>query len=506
MGVRVSAAEPADVILRGGDVRTMDEARPHASAIAVRGDRIVALDDVAALIGPKTRIIELRGATVVPSLTDAHAHLASLGLSLERLDLRGCSSAADCAARVKPGHGEWILGRGWDQNRFADKSFPTHAALDRVAPKQPVWLTRVDGHAGWANGEALRRAGISRDSKDPAGGRIVRDASGEPTGVLVDDAMDLIGRVVPKPGAAELEAAILRAQQVALSCGLVEIHEMGIDAATIAVYEKLAREGKLALRIYAFAAASEAERLLQHAPDQMVGSFTLRGIKLFADGALGSRGAALLAPYSDDAKNSGLILTPRDQIEKIARAAVAKGWQIAVHAIGDRANRDVLDAFERAGAGPRQRFRIEHAQVVAPADFARFAKLGVIASMQPTHAISDGPWAESRIGKERMKGAYAWRTMLENRVHLAFGSDFPVEEPSVVAGLAAAASKLTQDEALHGFTAGAAFAAIEEERRGRAAPGMAADLSIFDGKFPEWKPRATMVAGKIAWSALPEKP
>ena len=506
------AGEPADLVLRGGEIRTMDPAHPIAHAIAVRGDKIVALDDVT--IGPKTKVIELQGATVIPSLTDAHAHLSGLGMALVGIDLRGCNSPADCAKRVAaaaPSRGEWRIGRGWDQNLFADPKFPTHAALDGISG--PVYLRRVDGHAVWANAAALRLAKIDRATKDPDGGKIVRDERGEPTGVFVDGAMSLIEHVLPAPNADSIEAAILRAQSVALSVGLTEVHEMGIDAATIAAYERLAGDGRLTLRVYAFAAPAEAQRLLQHAPDRPIGRFTLRGIKLFADGALGSRGAALLAPYADDPKNSGLVVTPPDQIKQTAQAAVAKGWQLAIHAIGDRANRDVLRAYQDAGVRAPDRFRIEHAQVVHRDDFGGFRNLA-IASMQPTHATSDMAWAEARIGRERIKGAYAWRTMLNSGVHLAFGSDFPVEKPDVIAGIVAAVKRggwtleqaLTLDEALHAFTTGAAYAAFEEKWRGTAAPGMAADLTVFDGKFPDWKPKMTIVAGQIAWSSLREHP
>jgi predicted amidohydrolase YtcJ len=491
---RALAAEPADLVLRGGDVLTQDPARPHAHAIAVRGPRIVAVGDdadVAPLVGPHTRVVELRGRAVAPALTDAHAHLADLGQALTEVDLRGCTAADDCAQRLTTAHGDWIIGRGWDQNRFAVPEFPTHAALDRVVPGSAVVLERVDGHALWLNAVALRRAGITKATPDPAGGKIVRDAAGAPTGILVDRAMELVQRARPAPTAAAIEAAILRAQDVAVAQGLTEIHDMGLPLATIAVYRALAAAGRLKLRVYAFGSMQAAETLLAHAPapSEPLAWFTLRGIKLYADGALGSRGAALLAPYSDDPTNRGLTLTPPQKMAELARRAVQSGWQIAVHAIGDRGNRDVLDAYEKAGVGPAQRFRIEHAQVVALPDFARFAKAGLVASMQPTHAVSDHGWAEARLGPARLSGAYAWRRMLDAGVHLAFGSDFPVEDVSLVAGLRAAVERanwtvgerLTLDEALAAFSSGAAYAAFEESWRGRAAVGQAADLTVFDG-------------------------
>jgi len=508
-----AAEVPADLVLRNGYILTQDAAHPHAHSVATRGGFIIALDDVDKLIGPKTRVVDLHGRAVVPSLTDAHAHLAGLGFAAAMVDLRACTSADDCVARAagkKPTRGDWTLGRGWDQNRFPDAKFPTHVPLDKVAG--PAWFERVDGHAGWANAAAMRRAKITRDTRDPAGGKIVRDDKGEPTGVFVDNAMSLVERAIPEPTAAETEAALLRAQALVLAEGLTEIHDMGIGHDTQAAYEKLVADGRLQLRVYAMGAQSEAERLFAHPPvhARPGATFTLRGIKLYADGALGSRGAALLAPYSDDPQNRGLEITPEPVLEKLARGAVAAGWQVAVHAIGDRGNRNVLDAYTAAGVGPAQRFRIEHAQVVALDDIPRFAKLGVIASMQPTHATSDSPWAEKRVGPERIKGAYAWRKMLSAGVRLAFGSDFPVEEPSVVAGFRAAVERggwtpgerLTLDETLRAFTTGAAYAAFEEAWRGRAAPGMAADLTVFDrGAADLVHARAdlTVVAGRVVY-------
>ncbi|HXU72384.1 MAG TPA: amidohydrolase [Polyangia bacterium] len=510
---------PADLVLRGGDVLTQDPARPHARAVAVRGHVIVALDDVDSLIGPKTRVVELHGRAVVPSVTDAHAHLVGLGLAAQQIDLHGCRSADACADAValglrdphrSPKRGDWILGRGWDQNRFPDGKFPTHATLDRFAGA--VFLERVDGHAIWVNGKAMQLAHVDRATKDPPGGRILRDGNGDPTGIFVDNAMALVERALPAPTAAETEAAILRGQDLALAAGLTEIHEMGIGHDVVDVYRRLAADGKLKLRVYAFAAQSDADRVLAHAPapSQRDAMFTLRGIKLYADGALGSRGAALLQPYSDEPASTGLVITPEPELARIARAAVAKGWQVGVHAIGDRGNRNVLDAYAAAGVRPAQRFRIEHAQVVALDDIPRFAKMGIIASMQPTHATSDSPWAEKRVGPERIKGAYAWRRMLLAGVPLAFGSDFPVELPLVVDGIRAGVErggwtvdqKLTLDETLRAFTTGAAFAAFEESWRGRAAPGMAADFTIFDGparSLGHGKIDMTIVGGRVVY-------
>ena len=404
-----AAGPPADLILRGGDILTQDPARPHARALAVRDGLIVALDDAAtALAGPKTRVIELQGRAVVPALTDAHAHLVNLGLARNQVELRGCRSAADCAGRIardRHRRGAWTLGRGWDQNLFPDGKFPTHAALDALPG--PVWVRRVDGHAGWANAAALRAAGLTRASQDPPGGKGVRDPSGAPTGIFVDNAMSLIDRAVPAPSPAEIEAAILRGQELALAEGLTEVHEMGIPLAYTDVYKRLAARGRLHLRVYAYGAQDQAARIFAHppAPSKPGAFFTLRGLKIYADGALGSRGAALLAPYSDDPGNRGLVLTG------------------------------------------------------AP---------------------------------------------------LAFGSDFPVEEVSVVDGFRAAVERagwsdgeqLTLDETLRAFTTGAAFAAFEEGWRGRGTEGLAADLTVFDRPAADLvhaRVDATLVGGKIVY-------
>lgn len=462
----------------------------HKSTLAVRGDAIVAYDDAQAWIGPSTRVLDLAGKSVVIGLADAHCHLYGLGTDLENVSVRQLASEAEVAkvvadaAQERPA-GEWLIGRGWDQNRWPGQQFPTKASLDAVVNDRPVLLRRVDGHAAWVNSRALAEAGITKATPDPAGGKIVRDASGEPTGVLVDNAMDLVEAKIPAPTPEVRERRILAAAKVATELGFTAVHEMGIEPATAEVYRKLAAENRLPLRVYAYLAgdASRAEELRQHPPEPATGRFVMRGVKYFADGALGSRGARLYQPYDDEDGNVGLWLTEPQALAAAVDAAVAGGWQTAIHAIGDAGIGSVLGAYLKY---PDRRLRIEHVQVIAPQDIPRLVQAKAVASMQPTHATSDMPWAEARVGKQRIKGAYAWRTILDAKIPVAFGSDFPVEEVNPLLGLDAAVAragwypeqKLTLDEAVAGFTTGAAYAVGEEKHAGARA-----DLTIFDGKL-----------------------
>ncbi len=523
---------PADLIILGGRVLTGDPAQPEAQALAARGGRIArvgARAAIEALRGPHTEIIDLAGGTAVPGLTDAHAHLVGLGRDLEIIDLRGAASIDEVVTRIRraPPPGGWILGRGWDQNLWPGAAMPTHHPLTEAFQDRPVWLTRIDGHAGWANQVALAAAGIGADTPAPEGGEILRDDRGQPTGVLVDNAMALVP--VPPPTEADLLRQILAAQEHILARGLTGLHEMGIDPAADAAFRALVRRGELRLRVHGYAdQAWFAGELGERAPDPILESarYLLAGVKIYADGALGSRGAALLAPYADRPDHRGLLLLDDAALDALCDRALARGWQIATHAIGDRGNRVVLDAYARAltrHPGADRRLRIEHAQILDLADIPRFAELGVIASMQPTHATSDMAWVPDRLGPDRLAGAYAWRRLLDAGARLALGSDFPVELPDPTHGLHAAITRqdpagtppggwlpdqrLTLDEALDGFTRTAAFAAHRDTHLGRLLPGHAADLTCFAADLRALAPRelrdapilATIIAGERCW-------
>ena len=526
----------------GGPIWTMDPARPLVQALAVREGRVLALGGVAEVQrfqGSRTRVLDLGGGLAVPGLTDAHAHLIGLGAELEEVDLRGAASIEEVVARVQKGAPPegWVLGRGWDQNLWPGGAMPTHDALTAAFPERPVWLRRVDGHAGWANRAALQVAGITARTPAPQGGEIsVRDgaAGREPTGLLVDAAMLLMP--VPAPSRETLRRRALQAQARVLPLGLTGVHEMGVGREVDAVLRELAAAGELQLRMTGYADADWWSRhLVEAGPSsglpELAGlddRYALVGVKLYVDGALGSRGAALLAAYDDRPGHRGALQHTQAQLDALVLAAVRGGWQVAAHAIGDAAIRGVLDALAAArSAVPRAdpRLRVEHAQIVDLADVPRFARLGAVASMQPTHATSDMAWVPARIGATRLPGAYAWRRFLDARVPLAFGSDFPVEQPAPSLGLQAAVTRqdaraqppggwlpdqrLTLYEAVAGFTTGAAFAAAQQSWRGRLARGMAADLSCFHDDL-RMQPsaalgaasvRATVIAGRVAWEA-----
>jgi predicted amidohydrolase YtcJ len=497
----------ADVALIHGDLWTMDPARPRAQAVAWKGERVIAVGDdaaVRAVTGPATRVIDLHGRAASPGLVDAHCHLYGLGADLENVSVRGLGSEAEtvaamaAAAKGRPA-GEWLIGRGWDQNRWPGQKFPTTKLLDAAVGDRPVVLQRIDGHAFWVNSAALRLAGITKATKDPAGGKILRGPGGQPTGVLLDNAEALVASKQP-PATPELRAKRLRAASaVAVAAGLTGIHDMGIEEETAAAYEQLAAAHQLPLHVHAFLSAPADNARLATPPRPAVGRFEMTGVKLYADGALGSRGARLYAPYSDDPGNVGLWRTDPQAIQAAVEAAVAGGWQVGIHAIGDAAVGAVIDAYlaaNRAHPGDH-RLRIEHAQIVAAKDVPRIVEAHAIASMQPTHATSDMPWAEARVGAQRITGAYAWRTMMEHHIPVAGGSDFPVEQVAPLLGIYAAVTrqdskgmpaggwypqqKMTLSEALGAFTTGAAYAGKAEATRGALAVGKAADITVYSG-------------------------
>jgi hypothetical protein len=531
---------PADLVIRDARIYTEAPARPQAQAqaLAVRGGRIVAIGqnaDVLATIGPETQVLDLGGKTVLPGLIDSHGHMLNLGNRLSDVDLVGTPTYQAVIDRVvararRTRKGEWILGRGWDQNDWPQTAMPIHAALSRAVPDHPVRLTRIDGHAALVNARAMALAHITRDTKDPPGGAILHDAGGEPTGVLVDAARGLVESVIPSITAAERQRRLLGAMRECARLGLTMVHDAGIGPEELAAYRALLARGTFPIRVNAMAAARSAllDTVLAHGPEAG-DRFMLRTIKVVADGALGSRGALLGEPYSDDPHNLGLSTFPLERLREIGEQALAKGLQVRVHAIGDSANHGTLDAFEQAFGGrphPEARWAIEHAQIVRPADIARFARLGIVASMQPTHATSDGPWAEQRLGPERVRWGYAWRSFMDAGVPVVSGSDFPVESVDPMLGLYAAITRrdldgklpaggwfpeqrMTPAEALHSFTMGGAWLAFREADLGSLEVGKQADFVVVDrdvvagpaDDIPHAKVLRTVVGGKTAFEA-----
>jgi len=506
---RLSAAEDAaERLLRHGVFHTVSAAGTVEGSLAIRGGRIVYLGSdagAAAFVGPRTEIVDLGGRAVTPGLIDAHSHLAGYALDLAHVDLRGAATFEEVVDRVRAAAaklppGQWVLGRGWDQNRWPGKQLPTHDQLSRAVPEHPVFLERVDGHAALLNARAMELDGITRDTADPAGGRYLRDASGLPTGVVVDRAKEAVKERLPEPSLAQFVPLLRDAARRCVAVGLTTVTDMGVGSSQLAAYDAARADSGLPLRVALFLSDSDAlladwfARGIRLDPEARL---QVRGVKMYADGALGSRGAALVEPYRDDPGNMGLLVTPGDHMADVARRAKAAGFQVAVHGIGDRGNLVALDALERALGGPHPelRWRLEHAQVLRLQDIARLARLGIIASMQPTHATSDMGWAEDRIGPVRLEGAYAWRKVLAAGGRLALGSDFPVESIDPRLGLYAAVTRqdlaglpaggwhpeerLTRDEALRGFTLDAAYSVFWEREIGSLEVGKRADLVVY---------------------------
>jgi len=526
------AAEPN--ILVGPRFWTGDAAHPWADALVLSEGRIVALAskaEIPKLIAGGGSVRELPGVVAVPGLVDAHGHLAGYALARRRVDLAGTTSVEQALDRVEKfaaAHPDdrWVQGRGWDQNEWPDHAWPDADRLEQIVPGRPCALWRVDGHALWVNRTALAAAGIGPATKDPSGGTIHRDSDGRPTGILVDNAAELVAAKIPAPSAKELRAALEAAAPELTSLGLTGVHAMDVDGKEWDALEALAREGRFPLRVTAYAKLESDlhRRLLAQGP-LVSGRLRAAGVKLYADGALGSRGARLLAPYDDARGVKGLWIVPPKKLEEQVAAVLAARLQPAVHAIGDAANREVLDAFaaaERRDPAARDlRPRVEHAQILDRADVPRFARLGAIASMQPTHATSDMPWVEDRLGSARLAGAYAWRSLASSGARLASGSDFPIESPDPRLGLYAAttrqdlrgapsggwlpAQRLTLVEALAAFTQGAAYAGRDEENVGQLTPGKWCDVTVFGIDIFRAPPReiaeapiaATVIGGQV---------
>ncbi len=531
---------PPTAVYLNGNIHTLYAPQPRAEAMAVAGERIVAVGsnaEIRKLLQPETKIVDLQGHTVLPGLIDAHGHVASLGMfGLGRIDLSSAASFDDVVAviaeRVKSAKpGEWIVGGRWDHESWPDRKLPTHEKLSAVSPDNPVWLTRVDGHAGLANAAAMRLAGVGRDSGAPSGGEILRGPNHEPTGVFVDNAESLIARHITGLND-DPEAVILKAQEMCLSAGLTGVHDAGISPREVELYRRLAESGRLKLRVYAMVSADAAVEWFEHHEPIIGPRLTVRSCKLYMDGAMGSRGAWLLEPYADrqtDEKGQpymGLAVSRPEFIRQMAEHGLRHGYQVCTHAIGDHGNRAVLDAYALAlSRKPAEdhRFRIEHAQLLHPDDIPRFARLGVVPSMQPTHCTSDMRWVVNRVGARRARGAYAWASLLRTGVPIAAGSDFPVESHNPFLGLYAAITRqdaqgepaggwlpgerMTREEALRAFTLGAAYAAFEEGLKGSLERGKLADFIVIDrdvmtcepGEILETRVLRTVIGGETVY-------
>jgi predicted amidohydrolase YtcJ len=529
-----ASTEPADILFVG-PVVTLDPNRPRVTALAVKAGRILAVGDASSLepfAGPGTEKIDLPG-VAVPGLADAHVHASGFGEQLATMDLRGLDKG-QIVARVKElagriPEGEWILGGGWDEGHFRPAEFPTAAELDLATTRQPVVLDRIDGHSIWVNSRALSEASVSRGTQDPDGGRILRDSTGAPTGILVDHATAFVRRIVPKPTAEQAERRLRAALDEYARSGLTSIHDAGADRETLLLYKKLLAEDALPVRVYAMAngRGELVAETLARGPEVELGGglLTIRSFKVVLDGALGSRGAQLFEPYADAPSERGLETMSDGEFHALIRAATAKGFQVNAHAIGDRAVGRALDAFEAAGPDARRlRFRIEHASVIDPVDRPRFAKLGVIASIQPMFAGEYARWSEDRVGPSRASWVLATRSLLDAGASLALGTDYPASDSGdpvlnffcAVTRRAADGTpplgfhpeeRLPAETALRLLTAGPAFAAFQEEDLGALSPGRYADFTVFSkdplttpaDELRDLRVRMTVVAGRVVF-------
>jgi predicted amidohydrolase YtcJ len=540
---RGSKENYADMVIMDATVATVDDDFSIKEAVAVKGDIIIFVgdnNDVKQYIGPGTEVIKLDGKLVLPGLIDAHGHLHSLGEQLANLDINGTKSWEEIIAKVeervktaKPG--EWIVGGRWNQNEWPVRDFPVHHELSKVSPNNPVYLTRVDGNSAFANKKAMELAGIDRNTPDPDGGKFIKGDDGEPTGVLINQAMGYIKRILPPNTPEQKEAKFKMAVQACIEAGLTGIHEAGIGPAEIELYKSLIDRNELDIRLYAMLGEQEKPvldfDLLPYFLENRIPEYgnhmlSVRAIKLFFDGALGSRGAAFFEPYADDPGNTGLLRVSPEYIVKVTKAALEADMGVATHCIGIRGTRLCVDAYEEAlKAVPKEdhRLRVEHAQIVRSEDVGKFRTLNIIPSMQPTHATSDMGFVADRVGEERTAGAYAWRWFRDAGLTIPMGSDFPVESVNPLYGIYSAVTRqdhngqppggwhpehrLTIEEAIRGFTIWAAHAAYQDEVLGSIETGKLADFTILDKNILKIDPREipgtkvlyTIVGGRIRY-------
>jgi predicted amidohydrolase YtcJ len=532
----------ADLIITNAKIWTVDTTHPQAEALAVLGDRIVAVGsaaDVDAWHGPQTKIVDAQGKLLLPGFNDAHVHFVDGGDHLQAVQLRDAASPQEFAQRIAQRakttpKGEWITGGDWDEQKWSPPDLPTKELIDPVTPNTPVWVNRYDGHESLANSVTLRLANIDSKTPDPPGGQIVRDAHGNPTGILRDAAQDLVFKVMPPMSHAHRMRAIHQALELAGSVGLTSVQDMNPSYDDVKAYSELAEKGQLSLRIYVAPIETDWKDQAKIGIRRAFGTPLLRmgAVKGYADGSLGSETAYFFAPYTDSPGSHGLLsdeMHPPSAMRQRLLAADAAGLQLCIHAIGDRAISMTLDMFEqieKANGKRDRRWRIEHSQHMAAKDFARYARLGVIASVQPYHAIDDGRWAEKRIGPDRIKRTYAFRTFLDSKVRLAFGTDWSVAPLNPMLTLYAAVTratldgknpdgwipeqKLTVPEAVEAYTMGSAYAEFQDKEKGSITPGKLADFVVLSDdifKIPpaaikDVKVEATYLAGKLVYGGL----
>jgi predicted amidohydrolase YtcJ len=533
----------ADLVILNGKVHTVDASRPEAQGLAIAGDRIRATgstDEIRAWIGTGTKVLDAHGGTVLPGFNDAHVHFVDGSMLLSQVQLGDATTRAEFARRVGAyarglKKGEWVLGGNWDHEKFPGATMPTREWIDDVTGDHPAWLDRYDGHMGLANTAALKLAGVDRNTPDPPGGTIVRDADGNPTGALKDAAAGFIYKVIPPPTEEQLMRAVRAGLEEARRCGVTSVQDIS-HATEMRIYQKLLAAGELTARVYGILPIEEYRAPAGTGVMAGFGGDWIRtgALKGFADGSLGSTTALFFEPYNDAPQTRGLfnaMMLPEGHMLQMAQPADAAGLQLAIHAIGDRAIHEILAMYEeivrRNGPGPTQgrRWRIEHVQHLRVSDYEAFARLGVIASMQPYHAIDDGRWAEKRIGHERAKSSYAWRSLLDHHAKLAFGTDWPVAPLNPALGLYAAVTRATLDgkhpegwipeqritlaEAIEAYTLGSAYAEFADAQKGSVAPGKLADVLILDAdlfaiapeKIKDAKVVTTVVGGKVVYTS-----